>query len=149
MTILLVLIAVLIGVIVLQGTITMLATWGITGHRPGLGAVIKALFLSGIAYIIAAVLMAFQAKHLGNMGLPLPLVMLVVVMVPLLLSCWVFADCLDINLLQAFAINLLVGAIYILLAIASASYVPADMRAQIPHTQFTQTTTPAQESLHV
>lgn len=149
MTILLVLIAILIGVIVLQGTITMLAAWGITGNRPPLGSVIKALFLSGIAYIIAAVLMAFQAKHLGNMGLPLPLVMLVVVMVPLLLSCWVFADCLDINLLQAFAINLLVGAIYILLAIASAAYVPADMRARIPHTQFTQTTTPAQESLHV
>jgi hypothetical protein len=148
MTMLLVLLAALIGVIVLQGTITMLAAWGITGRRPGLGAVIKALLLSGISYCIAAVLMTFQAQHLGKMGLPLPLVMLIVVMVPLLISCWVFANCLDINLLQAFAINLLVGAIYIMLALASTPYVP-QIRSSLPPTQFTQAAKPAQEGTHV
>lgn len=137
MTFLLILIAVCIGVIVIQGTITMLAAWGITGRRPRLGSVIKALFLSGIAYIIVAVLMAFQSKHLQGLGLPMPLVLLIVVAVPLLISCWVFADCLDINMLQALAINLLVGAIYIALAIFSAPYVPP-MQSGLPKTQFTQ-----------
>ncbi len=137
MSLLLILLAVCIGIIVIQGTITMLAAWGITGRRPGLGAVIKALFLSGIAYIIAAILMAFQAKHLQGFGLPMPLVLLIVVALPLLISCWVFADCLDINLLQAFAINLLVGAIYIAVAIFSAPYVPP-MQNGLPKTQLTQ-----------
>ncbi|MDQ8036442.1 MAG: hypothetical protein REI12_03410 [Pedobacter sp.] len=136
MSFLLVFIAILIGVIVIQATITMLAAWGITGRRPTLGSVIKALFLSGIAYLITAVLMAFQAKHLQSFGLPMPLVLTIVVMLPLLISCWVFADCLDVNMLQAFAINLLVGAIYIGLAIFSAPYVPP-MQNGLPKTQFT------------
>lgn len=137
MSFLLIAIAILIGLIVIQGTITMLAAWGITGRRPPLGSVIKALFLSGIAYLIAVVLMAFQVKHLQGFGLPMPLVLLIVVAVPLLLSCWVFADCLDINMLQAFAINLLMGAIYIALAIFSTPYVPA-MKNGLPKTQLTQ-----------
>lgn len=141
MSFLLVFIAILIGIIVIQATITMLAAWGITGRRPRLGAVIKALFLSGIAYLIAAVLMSFQTKYLQGFGLPMPLVLAIVVMVPLLISCWVFADCLDINMLQAFAINLMVGAIYIGLAIFSAPYVPPMQKGwqnELPKTQFTQ-----------
>jgi hypothetical protein len=131
-------IAICIGIIVIQGTITMLAAWGITSRRPPLGGVIKAIFLSGIAYIIAAVLMAFQSKHLQGLGLPMPLVLLIVAAVPLLLSCWVFADCLDINMLQAFAINVLVGAIYIVLAFFSAPYLPP-LQNGLPKTQLTHT----------
>ena len=49
------LIAFVIGlavVLLIQGTVTLAAAWIVTGRRPALGDVIKAILLSVVAYIV-------------------------------------------------------------------------------------------------
>lgn len=119
-------VAIFAVMLLIQGAITMMAAWIVTGQRPELGDVIKAIILSVVAYVITLVLFVYQFGQLSTLGLPLPLLILGVLFLPLLISCWVFARCLDINLLQAFATNLLTTALFVAISYFSTPYLPAD-----------------------
>lgn len=137
MTVLIFFLAALAIVLLIQGAVTMVAAWIVTGRRPALAAVIKAILLSVLAYVITLVISAFQLDQLQALGLPWPLLLLAVLILPLLISCWVFARCLDINLLQAFATNLLTGAAFMALSYFSTPYLPMDRLQPGSGTQFT------------
>lgn len=136
------------------GTVTMLLAWLISGHRTTVWNAIKA----NIFWVITLAFTTYGASSSINAighGHQLPLFVLLALGATLfilgfiVIPCWVFARYLEINTLQAFAVLLLLSVLSSILGIVADSRLPADMRARIPHTQFTQATTPAQESLHV
>lgn len=110
--------------LLIQGVITMLTTWLIIGGRPALGQVIKANVLSWLTYLVIVLTLLFKWQVLVGLGVPLWLLLPVSGLLLLILPCWIFADCLGINLLQAMAISLLVAAINTGITIAANTYLP-------------------------
>jgi hypothetical protein len=130
--------------LLIQGVITMLATWLIIGGRPALGQVIKANVLSWLTYLVIVLTLLFKWQVLVGLGVPLWLLLPLAGLLLLILPCWIFADCLGINLLQAMAISLLVMAINTAISIAIDAYLPAVPALSTPKLM---TTTPAASTL--
>lgn len=138
--------AVLAVALLIQGVITLLAAWLITGERPGLGQVIKANVFSAIAYVVVFIVLFFQWAVLLQLGIPVPLLLLGSALLILVVPCWIFANCLNINLLQAFAILLLCGAVNIGLSMLSQPYLPAMQGLPGTHATTTLTQLPSHDA---
>lgn len=118
------LLAILAIALLIQGVITLLATWVVTGDRPALGAVIRAILLAGLTYAVAIITVLFQLRWLESLDVPLIALVAVIVLLPLLASAWIFARCLKLTLLQAVAIVLLVNAVNIGIGLLSQDWLP-------------------------
>lgn len=128
--------AILALALLFQGVITLLATWLVTGRRPLLGSVIKALLLAGLAYGVAIIIVLFQFSWLEAQDIPLLLLVAIIILLPVLVSVWIFARCLDITLLQAVVIVLLVNALNIGLGLLSRPWIPETSQAMPEMRQF-------------
>ncbi len=148
-------IGLLIGLIiylVILGAITMLLAWLISGHRVSVWNAIKA----NVFFWLTMMIMVWGANNSVNaLGQHLPwLVVLIagallLIFALLIIPCWVFAHYLEINMLQAFAVLLLMWAISTTSSILLGPYVPADARQKIQQTYMTQTMAVLQENMHV
>lgn len=127
--------AVLVGVIavalLVQGVVTLLVAWLVTGNRPALGTVIRANVLSGIAYVLAIILVVFQLRWLESLPIPFEMLMMIIILLPLLISAWVFARHLNLTLMQGLAIVVVVNVLNFGLGLASYTWIP-DMPRDIP-----------------
>lgn len=127
MTFLLTALAWLAAALVLQAGLTALAAWMVSGRRPTLGSVIRALLLSGLSYGASLLLLMVLGPSLQALGLPVPALLLLTLLLPLLLSCWVLARVLGISVGQALATLVLTAVLFLLLGLLLAVFWPQSL----------------------
>jgi hypothetical protein len=128
---LLIVFAIVAFVLMIQGVVTQLAAWLVTGKRPELAQVVRANVLSGIAGALALLVMLFQIPWLQSLMLPFSGLVALMIVVPLLVTSWVFAQTLKIKFFHAATIIALVNLLNLGIGFLSKPLVP-DIPADVP-----------------
>lgn len=126
-----VVIAVIAFMLAIQGVVTQLATWLVTGSRPALATVVRANLLAGIGFIAALIFMLFFLPFLLAADDYSLLILCAMIAIPLVIMVWIFADILDISIVQAIMVVVLVNIVNMGVAWMATPFVP-ELPADIP-----------------